>query len=123
MTLSGVFDRVEAAATGDALDAAAAELERLAGVQGWPPQAVQLLREAIRLRRRRLEESVPVPPPEAPKPPMEEILTHQIEAVRSVAELDQVVWAAGALTTISPEAKQVLRAQIVAKRQALLAGA
>jgi recombination protein RecT len=142
MTLSGIFDRIEAATTGDALDAAAAELQQLAAVQGWPPQAVQLLREAITLRRRRLdqwaqdhraaelldvrrrlEESGPVPTPPTPKPPMEEILTHQIEAVQSVAELDQVVWAAGALTSISPEAKQALRAQIVAKRQTLLAGA
>jgi hypothetical protein len=117
MTLSGIFDRIEAALTDDALDAAAAELQQLAGVQGWPPQAVQLMREAIRLRRRRLEENLP------PKRPMAEILAGQIEAVQSVAELDQVVWAAGALTTISPEAKQALRAQIVAKRQALLAEA
>jgi hypothetical protein len=125
--LSGVFDRIEAATTGDELDAAAAELQQLAAVHGWPPQAIQLLREAITLRRRRLEETAEIgmsdPWLVTPKPPMEEILTHQIEAVHSVAELDQVVWAAGALTTVSPEAKQALRAQIVAKRQTLLAGA
>lgn len=120
LTLSGIFDQIEAAATGDELDAAAAHLQQLAAVHGWPPQAVQLLREAITLRRRRLE---PVPTPPTPKRPMAEILAGQIEAVQSVAELDQVVWAAGALTTISPEAKQALRAQIVAKRQALLAEA
>jgi hypothetical protein len=128
MTLSGVFDRIEAAATQDELYVVADELYQLAAVQGWPPQTVQLLREAMTLRRRRLEsrrldaireESLD---PTA-KPPMDEILRHQIEAVQSVAELDQVVWAAGALTTVTPEAKQALRAQIVAKRQALLAGA